>query len=589
MYGRVWFNMKLFSLLSPQEIRKGFLLFLMILTMALLDTIGVASVFPFMAVLADPEIIQTNFLLNKIFLTSKVFGVESELQFIFFLGIFLFLMLVTSLVFKSITIYAQLRFIQMREFTIGKRLLEGYLSQPYSWFLSRNSADIGKTILSETTVIIQQGLNPMILMIANSTVAIFLIILLIVINPILALIMGCILGVSYAVIYTSLRKYLNKIGDIRLENNQNRFTTVSEAFGASKEVKIRSLENTFINRFSKAAQIFARTNSSAMAIQQLPRFALEGVAFGSVILVMLFMISQKGNFNEALPIVSLYVFAGYRLMPALQQIYSSISQIRFVGPSVESLSNDLKNLKSDKLNHNRNALPVNKSITLKSIHYNYPNSSRSTLKNINLSIPAKSTVGFVGATGSGKTTTVDIILGLLEPKKGTLEVDGQIINRHNVKSWQSSIGYVPQHIYLSDNTVAANIAFGIEDEDINDEAIEKASKIANLHDFVINNLPNQYQTTIGERGVRLSGGERQRIGIARALYHNPQVLILDEATSSLDNQTEQAVMQAVNKISKDILIILIAHRLNTVKDCDNIFVMEKGELIKQGTFEDLKL
>ena len=581
--------MKLLSLLSPQEIRKGFLLFLMILIMALLDTIGVASVFPFMAVLADPSIIQTNSLLNKFFLVSNALGVENELQFIFFLGVFLFLMLVASLFFKSITIYAQLRFIQMREYTIGKRLLEGYLSQSYSWFLSRNSADIGKSILSETTVVIQQGLNPLILLIANSTVAISLILLLIFINPILALVVGCILGLSYLAIYASLRKYLNNIGEIRLENNQSRFTAVSEAFGAAKEVKIRSLESAFIKRFSKAAQIFARTNSSAMAIQQLPRFALEGVAFGSVILVMLFMISQKGNFNEALPIVSLYVFAGYRLMPALQQIYSSITQLRFVGPSVESLSNDLKNLKTNELNYHRNAILVKKSISLKNIHYNYPNSKRTALKNINLSIPAKSTVGFVGATGSGKTTTVDIILGLLEPQKGTLEVDGQIINKHNVRSWQSSIGYVPQHIYLSDNTVAANIAFGIDEENINYEAIEKASKIANLHDFVIDNLPNQYQTFIGERGVRLSGGERQRIGIARALYHNPQVLILDEATSSLDNQTEQSVMEAVNNLSKDILIILIAHRLNTVKKCDNIFLMEKGELKKQGSFEDLKL
>lgn len=581
--------MKLLSLLSPQEIRKGFLLFLMILIMALLDTIGVASVFPFMAVLADPSIIQTNSLLNKFFLVSNALGVENELQFIFFLGVFLFLMLVSSLFFKSITIYAQLRFIQMREYTIGKRLLEGYLSQSYSWFLSRNSADIGKSILSETTVVIQQGLNPLILLIANSTVAISLILLLIFINPILALVVGCILGLSYFAIYASLRKYLNNIGEIRLENNQSRFTAVSEAFGAAKEVKIRSLESAFIKRFSKAAQIFARTNSSAMAIQQLPRFALEGVAFGSVILVMLFMISQKGNFNEALPIVSLYVFAGYRLMPALQQIYSSITQLRFVGPSVESLSNDLKNLKSNELNYHRNTISVKKSISLKNIHYNYPNSKRTALKNINLSIPAKSTVGFVGTTGSGKTTTVDIILGLLEPQKGTLEVDGQIINKHNVRSWQSSIGYVPQHIYLSDNTVAANIAFGIDKEDISYEAIEKASKIANLHDFVIDNLPNQYQTFIGERGVRLSGGERQRIGIARALYHNPQVLILDEATSSLDNQTEQSVMEAVNNLSKDILIILIAHRLNTVKKCDNIFLMEKGELKKQGSFEDLKL
>ncbi len=581
--------MKLFSLLTTQELRRGILLFFMILVMALLDTIGVASVLPFMAVLTNPDIIQTNLILNNIFHATSFFGVVNEIQFIFFLGIFLFATLIISLAFKSLTIYAQLRFIHMREYTIGKRLLEGYLHQPYTWFLSRHSADIGKTILSEITIVIQQGLSPLILLVANSTVTISLILLLVIVNPILALMVGCILSIAYAIIYTFARQYLNKIRKIRLKNNQTRFTAVSEAFGAAKDVKVRGLEKNFIQRFSNAAQIFARSNSSALAIQQIPRFALEGVAFGSVILIMLYMISQDGSFNDALPIVSLYVFAGYRLMPALQQVYSSITQLRFIGPSVNSLSDDLKNLKSDTSSNAHNVFSINKSIVLKNIYYSYPNTSRSALKDISIIIPAKTNVGFVGATGSGKTTTVDIILGLLEAQEGTLEVDGQVITKENVRSWQRSIGYVPQQIYLSDDTVSANIAFGEEYKNINQDAVEKASKIANIHNFVMEELPNQYQTTIGERGIRLSGGERQRIGIARALYHNPKVLILDEATSSLDNQTEKTVMDAVNKLSKDILIILIAHRLNTVKNCDNIFFLEKGKLKKQGTFKELKL
>ena len=193
----------------------------------------------------------------------------------------------------------------------------------------------------------------------------------------------------------------------------------------------------------------------------------------------------------------------------------------------------------------------------------------------------------MGATGSGKTTMVDIILGIIEAQKGTLEVDGEIITQLNSRTWQRSIGYVPQHIYLSDDTIAANIAFGVELKNINLEAVEKASKIANLHEFVIGELPKQYQSTIGERGVRLSGGQRQRIGIARALYHNPQILILDEATSALDNQTEKAVMDAINNLGKNITIILIAHRLSTVKKCDRIFLLEKGELKNEGTFEEL--
>ena len=237
-------------------------------------------------------------------------------------------------------------------------------------------------------------------------------------------------------------------------------------------------------------------------------------------------------------------------------------------------------------NQDQGVLPLNKTIILKNIDYYYPNTSRVALKNISLNIPAKSTVGLVGVTGCGKTTIVDIILGLLEPQKGTLEVDEKVITKQNSRSWQRSIGYVPQDVYLSDDTILANIAFGIEPKDISQDLIEKAAKIANLHDFVINELPKKYQTTIGERGVRLSGGQRQRIGIARALYHNPQVLILDEATSALDNQTEQAVMDAVSKLSKHITIIIIAHRLSTLKNCDKIFLLERGKLKNQGTFEE---
>jgi ABC-type multidrug transport system fused ATPase/permease subunit len=296
---------------------------------------------------------------------------------------------------------------------------------------------------------------------------------------------------------------------------------------------------------------------------------------------------QKGSFNDALPVISLYVFAGYRLMPGLHSIYASLVSFIFIGPSLDKLYLDMKNLKPFNLNQDQGVLSLNKNIILKNIYYKYPNTSRTLLKDINLTIPAKSTVGLIGTTGSGKTTMVDLILGLLEPQKGALEIDGQIITQQNVKSWQRSIGYVPQHIYLSDDTVSANIAFGIKPEDISQKAVEKVAKIANLHEFVVDELPKQYQTTIGERGVRLSGGQRQRIGIARALYHNPQVLILDEATSALDNHTEQAVMDAVDNLSKEVTIILIAHRLNTVKRCDKIYLLEKGEIKSQGKFEEL--
>ncbi len=578
---------KLLFLLNSHERKRAGLLLLMILIMALLDMIGVASILPFMAVLTTPSLIETNFILNTMFQALSSFGVENNQQFIFALGVLVFVLLIISLTFKTLTSYVQVRFVQMREYSIAKRLLEVYLHQPYSWFLSRNSADLGKTILSEVGQIIGSGLKPLIELIAKGMVAIALIILLIIADPKLALIVGLSLSVTYLLIFYFLRKYLNRIGEERLKTNELRFMAVSEAFGAAKEVKVGGLEQTYIKSFSDPAKIFARAQASSQVISQLPRFILEAIAFGGILLIILYIIAQTGSFNSALPIISLYVFAGYRLMPALQSIYSSFTSLTFVGPSLDKLHEDIKNLKPFNENQDQGVLSLNEKIVLKNIYYNYPNTSRTALKDMSLSIPAQSTIGLVGATGSGKTTTVDIILGLLEPQKGTLEVDGQIITKQNSRSWQRSIGYVPQHIYLADDSVAANIAFGVDSTDIDQAAVEKASKIANLHEFILEELPEQYQTTIGERGVRLSGGQRQRIGIARALYHDPKVLVLDEATSALDNQTEIAVMSAINNLSKNVTTILIAHRLSTVKNCDKIFLLEKGKIKDEGTFEEL--
>ena len=297
---------------------------------------------------------------------------------------------------------------------------------------------------------------------------------------------------------------------------------------------------------------------------------------------------KTGDFSSSITIISLYTYAGYRLMPSVQAIYASFVRIAYNRNSIDKLYEDIKSVKKFNLIKNSETLILNKSIALKNINFTFPERTEKTIKNINFFIPAKTTVGFVGTTGSGKTTIADIILGLLKPQTGKLEVDGHNITKKNLRSWQKSIGYVPQHIYLSDDTVAANIAFGMTPEDINYEAVERASKIANLYKFVMNELPKKFQTKIGENGVRLSGGQRQRIGIARALYNDPQVLILDEATSALDNLTEKIVMEAINNLSKKVTIILIAHRLNTVRKCDNIFLFEKGKLINSGTFEHLK-
>jgi ABC-type multidrug transport system fused ATPase/permease subunit len=274
-------------------------------------------------------------------------------------------------------------------------------------------------------------------------------------------------------------------------------------------------------------------------------------------------------------------------MPAIQQIYLSISLLKFIKTSLDSVLNDLKNHEELDNKQNLKSLELNESINLENITYFYPNTLKPILKNLNILIPAKCTFGLMGITGSGKTTIIDIILGLIDVSEGKLKVDGTIIDSFNKKVWQKSIGYVPQNIYLSDNTIAENIAFGVEPKNINHEKIITVSKIANIHNYISDELPLKYQTTVGERGIRLSGGQKQRIGIARALYKNPNILILDEATSALDNITEKKVMESIKQFCKNTTILLIAHRKNSIRYSDQIILLNNGKVQAKGKFEEL--
>jgi ATP-binding cassette, subfamily B, bacterial PglK len=287
-----------------------------------------------------------------------------------------------------------------------------------------------------------------------------------------------------------------------------------------------------------------------------------------------------------MPLVALYAFAGYRLMPAIQRVFVAAVKLRFVGPTLESVHQDLRGLPPSKLGDGL-VSKLTRSIELDSVSFQYPGAKKPTLKDINLTIPHRTMVGFVGATGSGKTTIGDIILGLHAINSGTLKVDGKCIDASNARSWQSTIGYVPQNIYLADASIASKIAFGAEEHDIDQEKVEQAAKIANIYQFIINELPDQFETQLGERGVRFSGGQRQRVAIARAVYNNPDVIILDEATSALDNLTELAVMEAVKRLQGEKTIIIIAHRLSTIKSCDRIFLLEQGQITGQGSYSEL--
>ena len=587
---------KISFLLSKKEKKNFFYVFILILITAIFDTLGMVSILPFVAIISNLSLIETNSILSYLYEFSSKFGVSNVDQFILLLGSSFFILFISSLLIRAFANYSQINFALMLEYSISKRLIEKYLNQPFIWFLNRNSSDLGKNILSEVNIVINNSIIPLINLISQGMVVIAILLMLFIVDKFLTIIVGTVLILSYLLIFYFMRNILHKLGKERTLANQGRFKIISEALNSIKETKFIGLEINYVNSFSKPAKIFAKNTSIATAIATIPRSFIEGITFGGMILLILNLMSSGNNFANIVPIISLYAFAGYRLMPALQQIYSGISQLKFSGVALDKLYQDIINLEktikkpSDKVN-----LKFNDSIILKQLSFYYPNNTKPTIKEINLSINNKTKVGIVGKTGSGKTTIIDIILGLLDPKSGSLLVDGKIINHNNKRAWQNNIGYVPQQIYLKDSSIKSNIAFGINEENIDMNKIIDVSKIADLHDFVVDNLPQRYDTIVGERGIRLSGGQRQRIGIARALYNNPNLIIFDEATNSLDNMTENNVMNAIDKLNKKSTIIIVAHRLSTVKNCDNIFFIENGIIKKSGTYnkifksnEDLK-
>lgn len=576
---------KMISMLNHQERKHGLLLLILITMMALIDMVGVASIMPFIAVLANPQIIETNEILQLVYARLNF---KSHEQFMFALGVFALVLLCASLLFKAIITYFQLHFIQMKEYSIGKKLITNYLNQPYSFFIDRHSADIGKTVLSEVKEVVDKAFTPMLTIISQGAVSLALLLLLFSVDIKLALISSVTIATAYIITLAITHDILKRIGRERITANQERFTVINDAFSGIKEVKVSGLERKYIERFTKPAYQYTKHQTTALIISQLPRFALEAVAFSGMILLLLYLMAQKNTLDESLPILALYATVGYRIMPALQQIYSAITLWRFSGPALDNLYKELINKNKHNTNEFAKKIRIHGDIALSNIEYRYPNSQENVIKNLNLIIPENSTVALVGPTGSGKTTTVDIILGLLKPTAGTLKVNETTITPQNVRYWQKSIGYVPQQIYLVDDTISANIALGEHKNEIDMHAVEHAAKIANLHDFITESLPNKYQTIVGEMGVRLSGGQRQRIGIARALYHRPKILILDEATSALDNVTERSVMTSVAKLKQDMTIILIAHRLSTVKECKLIYLLDQGKLEAKGSYSELK-
>ena len=383
---------------------------------------------------------------------------------------------------------------------------------------------------------------------------------------------------------------LNRNGQVISEVTEQRFTLMNEGFGGIKDVLLLGRNFDFIKRFNRSGRQLAHSQGMNIAIAASPRYFVELIAFGSIISLILYLIaSYEGNLGMILPALSVYAVGSVKLLPAFQQIYSEIATLKANIPAFYSIQDDLKNSFQEKKilkEADQAILNFKKNISLENITFNYPDIEEPTLKQLNMSIPVNSVTGIVGPSGSGKSTLVDILLALIEPQKGQLKVDDNIIDDKNRRSWQNIFGFVAQSIFLSEGTIAENVAFGIPEDKIDFKQVEKALNLAHLSEFV-KSLKNGFHTKVGERGVQLSGGQRQRIGIARALYHEAKVLVFDEATSSLDGITEKMIMQAINEFSGKKTIILIAHRLKTVQKCDQIYFIDNGQVIDKGTYKEL--
>lgn len=576
---------KLRDILEPSERRRAVMLLGMILVMGFVESSRVVSVLPFVAVLATPGIVQSNPYLSLVY---EWMGFESTNQFVIFLGIALFVVVILALSMSAVMSYASARFVGMRSFTLSRRLFQVYLDRPYEWFLNRNSADLSKSVLGEVNQVVNGSLMPAISLVTDSILALCMIGILVVADPILALLVTGLLGGGYALLFLAVRRHLSEIGEQRLQANRERFRISAEAFGGVKDLKVLGIEPVFLRRFKEPSFRFVNLQVKSALISSLPNYAFQAVTFGVVLAIVGYQMWSAGDLAQALPIITLYAVAGQRLLPSLQSVYRSSSTLRFSKAALNSIHQDLVEVPRRE-GHLAPAVPLglHSSIELRDVSYRYPKASANAIDNVNLKIGALSAVGIVGKTGAGKTTLVDILLGLIQPSSGDLIVDGVRIDDSNRRDWLATIGYVPQSIFLSDDTVAANIAFGVAPVDVDMEAVKRAAATANLAEFVESELPEGYMTEIGERGVRLSGGQRQRVGIARALYRNPDVLILDEGTSALDRITETAVMEAIQNLGRRKTVILIAHRLSTVRDCDAILVFDHGKLVASGTFDQL--
>lgn len=580
---------QLFSLLSDRQRKQFYSLQILVVIMAFTELLGIASIAPFMALVGDTSMLERSNIFAEIYRMS---GMTDPMDFVFYTGLIVLIALTTSTVVSMYTTWRLSLYGASVGIEIADRLYAYYMKEDWQFHASGSSAQLTKQVSTEAMRITTGIVQPLMRMNAKVVLAGLIAVSVIIYDPVIAIVGLVIFALAYFLLYKIVRKKLMFQGQELSQVSTERFRLMNEGFGGIKDVLLLNRSEDFVKRFEHSGRIYARALGVNAGISQVPRYFMELIAFGSMIgLVLLLIKWHEGNLGAVLPILAVYALAAFKLLPALQQIYASIAQIKGNLAAFEAVKGDLERSyeSGEKINDVQvvqERPKLEKEIRLSNIMFSYPNKSSAAVNNVSMTIPSNSVIGLVGSSGSGKSTLIDILLGLLTPQGGSLNVDGQPITSENKRAWQDMVGFVPQSIFLSEGTIAENIAFGLPTKDIDPNKVNEALKLANLNELV-DQLPEGIDTKVGERGVQLSGGQRQRIGIARALYHKADILVFDEATSALDGITEKIVMDAIHDFSGQKTIIMIAHRLKTVQKCDIIYLMEQGKIIDQGTYDEL--
>jgi len=481
--------------------------------------------------------------------------------------------------FLAFLAWRQTRFAFGVQAQLSQKLFATYLRQPYTFHLQRNSAQLIRNALDEVGIFTGNAMLPGMLILTECMVLLGVGSLLLLVEPLGALIVALVLGGAAWGFHRITHVRIVRWGKERLYHDGMRVQHLQQGLGGAKDVKLLGREGDFLAQYGIHNTQSARMGQFQSTLQQLPRLWLELLAVTGMTLLVLSMLAQGRDIAGIVPTLGLFAIAAFRLMPSINRVLSSVLSLRYGLAVVDTLHKELKLAMPEAVARHANGAAFQHEIRLENLSYTYPGADAAALNGLSIYIRKGESIGFIGTSGAGKSTLVDVILGLLPPDAGQVTVDGQDI-RHDLRHWQDQIGYVPQSIYLTDDTLRRNVAFGLPDESIDDTAVRGAIHAAQLEDFV-DSLPDGLETVVGERGIRLSGGQRQRIGIARALYHDPSVLVLDEATSALDTDTESGVMQAITALHGSKTIIIVAHRLSTVEQCDRLYRLEGGRVVEE--------